>query len=108
MVSSSTEACVQRDVDKQVNQEMEDETEEFYMNNTNKIILDANQMLLDLKNEIDNKNLQIQRNKQQLDGLKEEVAVKSESLEELKQGHKAELFEKDKLVMKSTIGNYKW
>lgn len=76
-----------------------DEEAEFLLSDTNRVLLDANQMLLDLKREIDRKNLLISSNGQQLEELKAEVAKKAESLEQLKKGHKEAIFEKDKLVM---------
>lgn len=76
-----------------------EEDEEFLISDTNRVLFDANRMLIDLKNEIDNKNLVINNNSLLLEGLKEEVAKKTQSLEQLKKGHKEVLFEKDKLVI---------
>lgn len=75
-----------------------DEDEDFLMTDTNRVLLDANQMLIDLKNEIDNKNLLIRNNSLLLEGLKEEVAKKTQSVEELRRGHREVVFEKDKMV----------
>lgn len=76
-----------------------EEDEEFLISDTNRVLFDANRMLIDLKNEIDNKNLVINNNSLLLEGLKDEVAKKTQSLEQLKKGHKEVLFEKDKLVI---------
>ena len=79
--------------------QIDEDEDDFLLSTTNRVILDANQMLLDLKREIDNKNLLINNNSLRLEELKQEVTRKSQDLEELKKGHKEALFEKDKLVM---------
>lgn len=86
--------------EKEKDQEVEEEEEEvdFIISDTNRVLFDANQMLIDLKNEIDRKNALISNNLLLVEGLKEEVARKTENLEEIRRGHKRELFEKDKLV----------
>ena len=80
-------------------EQQNEEEEDFLVSDTNRILFDANQMLIDLKNEIDKKNALITNNVLLVEGLKEEVAKKTEDLEELKKGHKREIFEKDKLVI---------
>lgn len=76
-----------------------EDDEDFLMTDTNRVLLDANQMLIDLKNEIDNKNLLISNNSLLLEELKEEVAKKTHSLDQLRRGHKEVVFEKDKMVI---------
>lgn len=103
MVATQAEgSCVQllqQHSDLQISDQIE-EDEDFLMTDTNRVLLDANQMLIDLKNEIDNKNLLINKNTLLLEELKGEVTKKTQSLEQLKKGHKEVLFEKDKLVKK--------
>lgn len=103
MVATQAEgSCVQllqQQSDLQISDQIE-EDEDFLMTDTNRVLLDANQMLIDLKNEIDNKNLLINKNSLLLEELKGEVTKKTQSLEQLKKGHKEVLFEKDKLVKK--------
>lgn len=76
----------------------EEEDEEYLVSDTNRVLLDANQMLIDLKNEIDRKTTLIDNNALLLEGLKSELTRKTESLEQLRQSHKQAMFEKDKLV----------
>lgn len=87
---------------------LEEEDEDFLISDTNRVLFDANRMLIDLKNEIDNKNLVINNNSLLLEGLKEEVAKKTQSLEQLRKGHKEALFEKDKMVIKYKLFKVKW
>lgn len=89
----------QKGVESSASDQIDEDEDDFLLSTTNRVILDANQMLLDLKREIDNKNLLISNNSLRLDELKQEVARKSQDLEELKKGHKEALFEKDKLVL---------
>lgn len=84
--------------EKDKDEEEEEEEVDFIVSDTNRVLFDANQMLIDLKNEIDRKNALISNNSLLVEGLKEEVARKTENLEEIRKGHKKELFDKDKLV----------
>lgn len=101
MVATQTGKSSQVQLQQQQDQlvgDQADEDEDFLMTDTNRVLLDANQMLIDLKNEIDNKNLLISNNSLLLEGLKEEVAKKTQSVEELRRGHREVVFEKDKMV----------
>lgn len=103
MVASQTESAPQQQkISVQaavvVEDEEEEEDEEYLVSDTNRVLLDANQMLIDLKNEIDRKTTLIDNNALLLEGLKGELTRKTESLEQLRQSHKQAMFEKDKLV----------
>lgn len=102
MVASQTESAPQQQqISVQaavVVEDEEEEDEEYLVSDTNRVLLDANQMLIDLKNEIDRKTTLIDNNALLLEGLKGEVTRKTESLEQLRQSHKQAMFEKDKLV----------
>lgn len=102
MVASQTESAPQQQqISVQaavVVEDEEEEDEEYLVSDTNRVLLDANQMLIDLKNEIDRKTTLIDNNALLLEGLKCEVTRKTENLEQLRQSHKQAMFEKDKLV----------
>lgn len=76
----------------------DDDSEDFIVTDANRVLFDANQMLIDLKNEIDKKNATIQSNDALVEELKVEVARTTADIETIKQSFKEELFEKDKLV----------
>lgn len=76
----------------------DDDDEDFIVTDANRVLFDANQMLIDLKNEIDKKNALIQGNGIVVEQLKEEVVKNSTLLDSVKKSFKEELFDKDKLV----------
>lgn len=97
MVASETECSPGHNIPSVAAED--DDDDDFIVTDANRVLFDANQMLIDLKNEIDKKNAQIQNNEALVEKLREEVAKSSVYLETVKKSFKEELFDKDKLVM---------
>lgn len=74
--------------------------DEVSVSDPNKILCDANQMLIDLKNEIDRKNVQINSNESMVLELRNALTVQETTLSTWKRTSREELFSKEKMVSK--------